>query len=69
MMGTKEGPSDEHRVMYGSVESLYCTSESNITLNVNYIRITFLNEANLMISWSTYPFYRGENCGKITYPR
>ena len=35
MMGTKEGPSDEHRVMYGSVESLYCTPETNITLYVN----------------------------------
>ena len=26
---------DEHRVMYGSVESLYCTPETNITLYVN----------------------------------
>ena len=26
---------DEHWVMYGSVESLHCTSETNITLYVN----------------------------------
>ena len=30
---------DEHWVMYGSVESLYYTPESNITLYVNYTGI------------------------------
>ena len=40
MMGTKECTCcDEHQVMYGSVESLYCTLESNITLCVNYTGI------------------------------
>lgn len=34
-MRLKEFTSDEHRVMYGSVESLYCTSETNITLYIN----------------------------------
>lgn len=33
-MGIKEGTGDEHRVMYGSVESLYCTRETNVTLYV-----------------------------------
>ena len=30
---------DEHWVMYRIVESLYCTPETNITLNVNYTGI------------------------------
>ena len=34
-MGTKECTCDKHRVMYGSVESLYYTPETNITLYVN----------------------------------
>ena len=35
MMGIKEPTCcDEHWVMYGSVESLYCTPETNITLHV-----------------------------------
>ena len=35
-MRIKEGTyGDEHRAMYGSVESLYCTPEINITLDVN----------------------------------
>ena len=33
---------NEHWVMYGTVESLYCTGETNITLYVNYNGITFL---------------------------
>ena len=36
MMGTKECTyCDEHQVLYGHVESVYCTSEPNITLSVN----------------------------------
>ena len=33
---------DEHGIMQGSAESLYCTPETNITLYVNYtgIKIT-----------------------------
>ena len=27
---------DDHWVMYGIVESLYCTPETNITLFINY---------------------------------
>lgn len=34
-MGIKEGTCDEHRVMCGSVEQLYCTPEINITLCLN----------------------------------
>ena len=30
---------DEHWVMYGIVESLYCTQETNITLNISDTRI------------------------------
>ena len=37
VMGIKDGPGDEHWVVCGSVESLYCTPEPNITLYVNYI--------------------------------
>ena len=36
MMGIKEGTCDKHQVMYGSVESLDCTPETNITLYFNY---------------------------------
>lgn len=37
-MGIKEGTChDEHRVMYETVESLYCTPETKITLYVNYL--------------------------------
>ena len=33
MMGIKEGAChDKHRVMYGSIESLYCRPETNIIL-------------------------------------
>ena len=35
-MGIKEGTCNEHWVWYGSVESLYCTLEINITLYVNW---------------------------------
>ena len=36
VMGMKEGTcGDEHQVLCGSVESLYCTPETNITLYVN----------------------------------
>ena len=39
-MGIKECTChDEHRVMCGSVESLDCTPETNITLYVNYTEI------------------------------
>lgn len=30
---------DDHWVMFGSAESLYCTPETNITLPVNYTGI------------------------------
>ena len=36
MMGIKEDTCDKHPVMYGRVESLCCTPETNITLYVNY---------------------------------
>ena len=36
VMGIKEGICDEHQVMYGRVESLYCTPETNITVYVNW---------------------------------
>lgn len=40
VMGIKEyNCCDEHRVMDGGAESLYCTPEPNITLRVNYARI------------------------------
>ena len=35
-MGIKEYTRVEHQVMYGSVGSLYCTPETNITLYVNW---------------------------------
>ena len=35
MMGTKEGPCDEHWMLYVSDESLNSTPETNITLFVN----------------------------------
>lgn len=34
-MGIVEGPCDEHQGLHGSVESLYWTPETNITLYVN----------------------------------
>ena len=37
--GIKECTCDKHWVMYGSVESLYYTPETNITLYVNYTGI------------------------------
>ena len=33
--GIKECICDKHRVLYGSVESLYCIPKTNITLYVN----------------------------------
>ena len=33
--GIKECTRDEHQVFYGSVESLYCTPGTNITLYLN----------------------------------
>ena len=36
MMGINEGTCDEHRVMYGSVKSLYCMPETNIIPYVNW---------------------------------
>ena len=41
MMEIKEYTYDEHWVMYRIVESLYCTPETNITLDINYISIFF----------------------------
>ena len=38
VMGIKEGTCDEHRVLYESVESLYCTPETNITLMLTGIK-------------------------------
>ena len=35
VIGIKEDTCDEHQVMYGSVESLYCIPEINLTLYVN----------------------------------
>ena len=36
-MGIKECTScDEHQILYGSIESLYSTPETNITLYVNW---------------------------------
>lgn len=37
VMGTKQCTChDEHGVVYGTVELLYCTPEANISLYVNY---------------------------------
>ena len=36
MIGIKEYTYDEHWVIYGNVELLYCTLETNITLHVNW---------------------------------
>ena len=45
MMGIKECTCcDEHQVLYGSVELLYCTPETNITLYVNYTGIIFFKD-------------------------
>ena len=38
-MEIKDCTGDEHWVMYGIVESMYCTPETNITLYVNYTQI------------------------------
>lgn len=35
-MGLKGGTCDEHQAMYGGVESLYRTLETNTTLHVNW---------------------------------
>ena len=35
----KEHTCDEHQGVYGSVESLYCTPKTNITLYVNYLEL------------------------------
>ena len=43
MMGIKEGTCVEHWVLYGSVESLYCTPETNVTLHVNCTGIKIKN--------------------------
>jgi len=40
VIGIKEGTCrDKHWEMYGNVELLYCTPETNITLYVNYTGI------------------------------
>ena len=36
MKEIKEDTCDEHWVMYGTVQSLYCTPETNITLHKLY---------------------------------
>ena len=37
-MGIKEGTCyEEHQVLYGSIDSLHCTLETNITLYANYL--------------------------------
>ena len=41
VMGIKEDTCDEHWVLDIIVESLYCTSKTNITLYVNYTGIKF----------------------------
>lgn len=41
VMGIKESTCDEHQVMYGIVESLFCTPETNIPLFFNFIK--FIN--------------------------
>ena len=42
--GVKEGTCcDEFWVMYGNVESLYCTLETTVTLYVNYTGIKIKN--------------------------
>ena len=39
-VGIKECTScDQHRVTYGSVKLLYCTTETNITLYINYLEL------------------------------
>lgn len=38
-MGIQEGTCNEHRVIYGTVELLYYTSETNITLYAGYTGI------------------------------
>ena len=45
MMGIKEDTCDEHRVMCGNAESLYCTPENNMSLYVNYT-VIFKKELN-----------------------
>lgn len=50
-MGIKECVCDKHRVFYGIAESLYHTSETNITLyiNINYTGIKRKRNFNLKI--------------------
>lgn len=43
-MGTKECTRDEHQVMGGSIESLYCTPETNRTLALTRIKMKTYKE-------------------------
>ena len=38
-MGIKEGTCDEHQMLYGSSESLYCTPETNTILYFNSLEL------------------------------
>ena len=44
VMRIKERNCDEHWVMHGGVESLYCTPGTNITLCVTYTEVKILTE-------------------------
>ena len=44
MMKIKECTCEEHEVMYGSVESLYCTHETNIIFYVSYTGTYFFKD-------------------------
>ena len=52
-MRTKRRICDKHQMMYGIVESLYCTPKTNITWYFNYTgnynKIIFLNGKNNII--------------------
>ena len=49
VMGIKEGTCDEHWVLYGSVESLYRTLQTIITLYVNWNLNKNLNKSPVLI--------------------
>lgn len=38
-MGLRVHLSDEHWVIYGSVQSLFCTSETDVTVYINYTKL------------------------------
>lgn len=49
-MGIKEYTCDEHWMMYGIVELLYRTAETNITLYVGYTGIKIQKKKKVMIA-------------------